>query len=286
VIRLDINKRGGELMRKHRVWTPEKLQQIKDAAKLLRTRFPVFFNYRPLKIGIRKDLQALDLMPGNLLDNVLSYHVNANYYQMKLANGGPRFDLDDNPVDQITEDASQFAQEILKYRKQKRAEQKTAAQQQAPSSESTAMPSEPDASPPSTATAISPERPASLPSETVVAVPPSESSLPSETVVAVPPPEPPLPSETVVAVPPPEPPLPSETAIPSSPKPPVVEKKRARRVKPKPPVVEKRSLRSKRKPPLVAQSIPKDKPLDPLPEPSASAPAAPKRRVLTLKRKG
>jgi sRNA-binding protein len=72
-----------------------------DLVKLLRAQFPVFSEFRPLKIGIHVDLLALNLAPENKMRNALIKHTRDTRYLRKMVTGSPRYDLHDNVCGEV-----------------------------------------------------------------------------------------------------------------------------------------------------------------------------------------
>jgi ProP effector len=82
---------------------------------LLVERLPIFRRpYRPLKIGIHRDIMALELMDERSLEAGLRAFTASLQYQYALRAGGARCDLNGEPCGELTTKQQQGAQEQLK----------------------------------------------------------------------------------------------------------------------------------------------------------------------------
>jgi ProP effector len=96
----------------------------------LSATFPVFRDGQPLAIGIHKAIKARlpDLGEGKLRMALKGYTASTKYLKA-IANGKQRFDLDGNPVGDVTAEQRQQALETIKERFRKAAERKKAEQE-------------------------------------------------------------------------------------------------------------------------------------------------------------
>ncbi|MCL2075749.1 MAG: ProQ/FinO family protein [Betaproteobacteria bacterium] len=113
-------------------------KQAQDPRELLtelRTRFEVFRNCQPLAIGIDKAVRArLPEANRKALRIALSMHTHCNRYLRLLAKAEKRFNLDGEPVAEVSEEHRQFATAALKERLQRQGEQMIADKPDKPSS--------------------------------------------------------------------------------------------------------------------------------------------------------
>jgi sRNA-binding protein len=89
------------------------------ALALLHQQFPVAFTlepwkpHRPLKIGVDRDLIALDLLPGAEVKIALRAYTQRLHYQKCLAAGGSRFDLNGEPCGTVTSEQAACAAGVV-----------------------------------------------------------------------------------------------------------------------------------------------------------------------------
>lgn len=100
---------------------------------LLRARFPVFAEAKPLAIGIHKALRdALPEMNAERLKVAVAWHVRSSRYLSTLQRGGDRFDLAGMPQGTITAEQQALAKQELVRRNRATVERKRQqAQEQA-----------------------------------------------------------------------------------------------------------------------------------------------------------
>ncbi|MGM0630208.1 MAG: RNA chaperone ProQ [Pseudomonadota bacterium] len=109
---------------------PEKLTKSKDVIAYLTEQFPECFSIKgdakPLKIGIFEDLAKRlendDKVSKTRLRTALRHYTNSWRYLYSIKAGSQRVDLDGKPVEAVTEEHQQHAQETLKESKAKVAE--------------------------------------------------------------------------------------------------------------------------------------------------------------------
>lgn len=114
---------------------PEKLTKSKDVIAYLTEQFPECFSIKgdakPLKIGIFEDLAKRlendDKVSKTRLRTALRHYTNSWRYLYSVKAGVQRVDLDGKPVEAVTEEHQQHAQETLKESKAKVAEKNKAA---------------------------------------------------------------------------------------------------------------------------------------------------------------
>ena len=116
---------------------PAKLTKSKDVIAYLAEQFPQCFSVKgdakPLKIGIFDDLakrlQDDPMVSKTRLRTALRHYTNSWRYLYSVKQGEQRVDLDGNPVEPVTEEHYQHAQESLKESKAKVAEKNKARKQ-------------------------------------------------------------------------------------------------------------------------------------------------------------
>lgn len=114
---------------------PEKLTKSKDVIAYLTEQFPECFSIKgdakPLKIGIFEDLAKRlendDKVSKTRLRTALRHYTNSWRYLHSIKAGSQRVDLDGKPVEAVTEEHQQHAQETLKESKAKVAEKNKAS---------------------------------------------------------------------------------------------------------------------------------------------------------------
>ncbi len=92
-----------------------RLDAAKAAIAALSELFPAAFvgekwePHKPLKVGIRADLIATELLTPSECSHALRAYTGRLQYQKALAAGGPRFGLDGNPTGEVTSDEVELA---------------------------------------------------------------------------------------------------------------------------------------------------------------------------------
>jgi ProP effector len=98
--------------------------------KSLQESFPVFREFKPLAIGIDKQLRAkLPELDRKALRMALGMHTHSTKYLKAIAKGTTRFDLDGNSGVELTESHRQHATESLQERSKKEADRRKAQQE-------------------------------------------------------------------------------------------------------------------------------------------------------------
>ena len=98
----------------------------------LQAEFAVFRDYRPLAIGIHK--QLMERQPDldkNQVRTALHNHTAATRYLKALVEGAPRLDLDGNPAGEVTAEQQKQAVTTLRDRLKKAAERRKAEEEAA-----------------------------------------------------------------------------------------------------------------------------------------------------------
>jgi ProP effector len=96
----------------------------------LQESFPVFREFKPLAIGIDKQLRAkLPELDRKALRMALGMHTHSTKYLKAIAKGTTRFDLDGNSGVELTESHRQHATESLQERSKKEADRRKAQQE-------------------------------------------------------------------------------------------------------------------------------------------------------------
>lgn len=94
----------------------------------LQTRFDVFRNFRPLAIGIDKQVFAqLPEISKKALRLAMRSHTISTRYLKEMEKGTVRLNLDGTPAGEVTDENRQHAAEQLRDRFKKQAEQRKAA---------------------------------------------------------------------------------------------------------------------------------------------------------------
>jgi ProP effector len=102
-------------------------QTARILLKVLQEKFEVFRDYKPLAIGIDKQIVArLPETERKVLRIALGIHTNSLRYLKGMEKATVRFDLDGNTADEITDAHRTHASEILRERFRKAAEQRKA----------------------------------------------------------------------------------------------------------------------------------------------------------------
>ena len=98
--------------------------------KSLQESFPVFREFKPLAIGIDKQLRAkLPELDRKVLRMALGMHTHSTKYLKAIAKGTTRFDLDGHSGVELTESHRQHATETLQERSKKEADRRKAQQE-------------------------------------------------------------------------------------------------------------------------------------------------------------
>ncbi|MEO8598556.1 MAG: ProQ/FinO family protein [bacterium] len=109
------------------VVAPNPVHAARALLKELQEKFVAFREYKPLVIGIDKQLIAL--MPETnrkVLRIALGMHTRSLRYMKAMEKATTRFDLDGNAADAITEEHRAHASEVMRERFKKDAEQRKA----------------------------------------------------------------------------------------------------------------------------------------------------------------
>ena len=85
---------------------------------LLKALYPkTFSRFRPLKLGIDRDLKAeLPELSNKKIDRVLWFYTSSRSYLSALRIGADRYGLDGNPAGTVTENEAEFARKAFKLR--------------------------------------------------------------------------------------------------------------------------------------------------------------------------
>lgn len=98
--------------------------------KEFQEKFPVFREYKPLAIGIDKQLMVLrPELNKKVLRIALGMHTNSLRYLKEMEKATVRFDLDSNTADAVTDAHRAHASEILRERFKKAAELRKATRE-------------------------------------------------------------------------------------------------------------------------------------------------------------
>ena len=107
-------------------WTEQRVQ----ALAWLKQSFPSIFSLdiKPLKIGITQDILAtqLDGAPDEaFIRRAIGYHVQSNFYLRRMKPGFYRFNIEGQPVGEVTEAEAALAKKILTARQKKSVQKAT-----------------------------------------------------------------------------------------------------------------------------------------------------------------
>lgn len=95
---------------KSAVQTMSKKKQTDMIAEYLYSKYDVFKRFKPLAIGIEKDLvEALPQFDAVLIHRVLSNHCRRPKYLKAVARGGKRFNLNNRFQGEVSEQEQQYA---------------------------------------------------------------------------------------------------------------------------------------------------------------------------------
>lgn len=95
---------------KNAVQTMSKKKQTEMIAEYLYSKYDVFKKFKPLAIGIEKELvEALPQFDATLINRVLSNHCKRPKYIKAIARGGKRFNLNHRFQGDVTAEEQQYA---------------------------------------------------------------------------------------------------------------------------------------------------------------------------------
>jgi len=111
---------------------PAALRRPQETLNALRTAFPVFAEFKPLAIGIDKQVMAIHPeFDKKLLRPAMGFHTRSISYLKAMQNASHRFNLDGSPADPVTAEqrdhAAQQLREHFKAGAEKRRAEKAAA---------------------------------------------------------------------------------------------------------------------------------------------------------------
>jgi ProP effector len=102
-------------------------QEARKLLKSLQEKYPVFQEFKPLAIGIDKQLLAQETgLDRKLLRLALSMHTHSFRYLKAMGKAAGRFNLDGSPGGELPEEHRQHAAGILLERSQKETEHRKA----------------------------------------------------------------------------------------------------------------------------------------------------------------
>ncbi|GHU04322.1 hypothetical protein FACS1894158_04370 [Betaproteobacteria bacterium] len=105
-------------------------QEARDLLKSLQEKYPVFHEFKPLSIGIDKQLLAQDTgLNRKLLRLALGAHTHSFRYLKSMEKATRRFNLDGSPGSEVPEEHRQHAADVLRERAKKEAERRKAERQ-------------------------------------------------------------------------------------------------------------------------------------------------------------
>lgn len=99
--------------------------ETKALLKILQERFAVFREFRPLAIGLDKEIRAqMPELVVKVLRQALAFHTRSTPYLKSMANATVRYRLDGSEADAVTEEHRAHATTLLKERFRKQAEKR------------------------------------------------------------------------------------------------------------------------------------------------------------------
>ena len=102
-------------------------QEARDLLKSLQEKYPVFHEFKPLSIGIDKQLLAQDAeLNRKLLRMALGAHTHSFRYLKSMEKATRRFNLDGSPGSEVPEEHRQYAADVLRERARKEEERRKA----------------------------------------------------------------------------------------------------------------------------------------------------------------
>jgi ProP effector len=105
----------------------ETKQDARGLLKSLQEKYPVFGKFKPLAIGIDKQLLERETgVDRKTLRLALGMHTHSFRYLKSMEKADRRFDLDGNPAGEVPEEHRQHAADILRERAKKEAERREA----------------------------------------------------------------------------------------------------------------------------------------------------------------
>ena len=115
---------------------PAEIRSPKEMLKALRTAFPVFAEFKPLAIGIDKQVFAqMPEVSKKSLRLAMRSHTISTRYLKEMEKATTRFNLDGTPAGEVTDENRKHAAESLRERFKKQAEQRKAAEAEAKAAE-------------------------------------------------------------------------------------------------------------------------------------------------------
>jgi ProP effector len=106
-------------------------QDARDLLKSLHDEYSVFREFKPLAIGIDKQLSARDGGPRHrMLRLALGMHTHSFRYLKAMEKATRRFNLDGSPGDEVPEEHRRHAADVLRERLEKQAERRKAEREE------------------------------------------------------------------------------------------------------------------------------------------------------------
>ena len=100
--------------------SPERATSIRLRRDELRNEYKVFGEFKPLKVGIHKDLKASGVELTDVTRKAILYHVRSSKYLNNLLSCLKRYDLKGNESGEITEDQRNDARVRLEKKKERK----------------------------------------------------------------------------------------------------------------------------------------------------------------------
>jgi ProP effector len=102
-------------------------QDVRGLLKCLQEKYPVFGGFKPLAIGIDRQLRAREAgLDRKTLRLALGMHTHSFRYLKSMEKAEQRFNLDGSPAGEVPEEHRQHAADILRERGRKEAERREA----------------------------------------------------------------------------------------------------------------------------------------------------------------
>lgn len=104
----------------------------RDLLKSLQEKYPVFGEFKPLAIGIDRQLRAQEAgLDRKTLRLALGMHTHSFRYLKSMGKAAQRFNLDGSPADEVSEEHRRHAADTLRERLRKEAERRKAEREAA-----------------------------------------------------------------------------------------------------------------------------------------------------------
>jgi ProP effector len=107
-------------------------QDARGLLKSLQEKYPVLGEFKPLAVGIDKQLRAREAaLDRKTLRLALGMHTHSFRYLKSMEKAARRFNLDGSPAEEVSEEHRRYAADILRERSGKEAERRRAEREAA-----------------------------------------------------------------------------------------------------------------------------------------------------------